>query len=75
MTDEAYHLRPSPLVVISLGLVSGFPLDFLHLVCLGVMRHLVYLWLKGPLSCRLSSGQVDMLSKQRECKEIHSSGI
>lgn len=64
MTDEVHHLGASPLLNTSLGLVSGFPLDFLHLVCLGVMRRLVYLWLKGPLSCRLSSGQVDMLSEQ-----------
>ncbi|KAJ7991280.1 hypothetical protein DPEC_G00000540 [Dallia pectoralis] len=66
MTDEAHHLGSSPLLATSLGLVSGFPLDFMHLVCLGVMRRLVYLWLKGPLSCRLSSGQVNMLSEQLE---------
>lgn len=66
MTDEAHHLGSSPLLATSLGLVSGFPLDFMHLVCLGVMRRLVYLWLKGPLSCRLSSRQVNMLSEQLE---------
>ena len=48
----------------SLGMVSGFPLDYMHLVCLGVMRRILYLWLKGPLACRLSGFQVKMLSKK-----------
>lgn len=65
MSDEGHHLGSSPLLATSLGLVSGFPLDFMHLVCLGVMRHL-HLWLKGPLACRLSSRQVDSLSEDLE---------
>ncbi|KAL2102313.1 hypothetical protein ACEWY4_001481 [Coilia grayii] len=64
--DEGHHLGTSPLLATSLGLVSGFPLDFMHLVCLGVMRRLVYLWLKGPLACRLSSRQVYSLSDDLE---------
>lgn len=64
MSDEGHHLGPSPLVATSLGMVSGFPLDYMHLVCLGVMRRLLYLWLKGPLACRLSGFQVKMLSEK-----------
>ncbi|RXN03277.1 hypothetical protein ROHU_013557 [Labeo rohita] len=63
MADEGHHLGSSPLVDTSLGMVSGFPLDYMHLVCLGVMRRLLYLWLKGPLASRLSGSQVNILSE------------
>ncbi|CAM4487369.1 unnamed protein product [Leuciscus chuanchicus] len=54
-TDSDHHRGISPLEETSLDMVSGFPLDYMHLVCLGVMRRLLHLWLKlGPLTCRLS---------------------
>lgn len=48
MTNEEHHLGPPPLQMTSLGMVSGFPLDYMHLIYL-------MLWLRGPLSCTLSS--------------------
>ncbi|CAM4659262.1 unnamed protein product [Leuciscus chuanchicus] len=46
-------------------MVSGFPLDYMHLVCLGVMRRLLHLWLKlGPLTCRLSGFHINTLSER-----------
>ncbi len=53
MVDNEHHLQQSPLVVLNLGMVSNFPLDYIHLVCLGVVRKLVSLWLAGPLKTRL----------------------
>ena len=38
-------------------MVDAFPLDYMHLCCLGVMRELLWAWLKGPLSCRISQRQ------------------
>jgi len=64
MADEGHHLRYSPLVATSLGMVSGIPLDYMHLVCLGVMRRFLHLWLMGPLACRLSGLQVKILSEK-----------
>ena len=64
MVDEEHHLGPSPLQQTSLGMVSGFPLDYMHLICLGVMRKLFMLWLKGPLTCRLSSQNIAKLSQR-----------
>jgi hypothetical protein len=52
--DEAHHKELSPLAPIQcLGLVSQFPLDYMHLVCLGVMRKLLSLWVSGPNRARL----------------------
>ena len=52
----------TPLVEIEIGLVSQFVLDPMHLVFLGVVRTLLYLWLKGPLSVRLCSVKKTLIS-------------
>ena len=38
LADESHHTGPSPLPGLGLGLVSLFCLDYMHLVCLGIMR-------------------------------------
>ena len=43
-------------------MVSQFPLDYMHLICLGVVRKLIYLWLKGPLPTRMHHNLVRSLS-------------
>ncbi|XDV16329.1 hypothetical protein PO909_016096 [Leuciscus waleckii] len=64
-TDSDHHRGISPLEETSLDMVSGFPLDYMHLVCLGVMRRLLHLWLKlGPLTCRLSGFHINTLSER-----------
>ncbi|XP_063615608.1 uncharacterized protein LOC134788707 [Penaeus indicus] len=57
--DEAHHTGSSPLsgCLIPLGMVSQVPLDYMHLVCLGVMRRLLVLWLKGPKKQRIGGAQ------------------
>ena len=53
MEDEEHHLGPSPLVDTGIRMVSQFPLDYMHLVCLVAVRRLLMLLIKGPLHCRL----------------------
>ena len=60
--DEGHHHGPHPFAGINVGLVSQFPLDYMHLVCLGVVRRLINLWLKGPLKFRLPSHLVGRIS-------------
>ncbi|XP_070179237.1 uncharacterized protein [Littorina saxatilis] len=45
-------------------MVTQFPLDYMHLICLGVMRRLIWLWTKSPLekNIRLSAMSVQRLS-------------
>ncbi|CAN8022764.1 unnamed protein product [Ixodes persulcatus] len=39
-----------------MGLVSQFPYEYMHLMCLGVMRKLLLLWMRGSIpKCRVSS--------------------
>jgi len=53
MSDEDHHVGPSPLISLNFGMVSCFTLDYMHLVCLGVMRRLILAWMRGPLISRL----------------------
>lgn len=64
MRDEDHHLGPSPFRCLPIGMVSQFPMDFMHLVCLGVVKRLIWLWMKGPvaISCRLGAGTVQEIS-------------
>lgn len=42
--------------------VSNFSLDYMHLICLGTVKKLIFLWKKGPYSVRLPSWKVDAIS-------------
>ncbi|XP_056608437.1 uncharacterized protein si:dkey-242h9.3 isoform X1 [Triplophysa dalaica] len=65
MCDEDHHVTKSPLVDADIGMVSCFPHDYMHLVCLGVVRRLLDLWIaSGPLLCRLSSRQMEIISNE-----------
>ena len=66
MEDDEHHKGPSPLEGTSIGMVSQFPLDYMHLVCLGVMRRLLNLWMKGPLRTRIQSKVVNEISTTLE---------
>ena len=50
MVNEEHHIGSSPLKNLSIGMVSQFPLDYMHLVCLGVVKRLIWLWMKGPFA-------------------------
>ena len=58
--DEDHHNGelPSPLTKLNVNMVSQIPLDYMHLVCLGVMRKLATQWMRGPLGTRLPSSSI-----------------
>ena len=64
MQDEERHLGPSPLQRLPIGMVSQFRNDYMHLVCLGVVKRVVWLWIKRPLfnSCRIGAVAVQRIS-------------
>lgn len=63
-TDEYHHKYISPLEALSFGMVSSFPLDYMHLVCLGVMKKMIGYWMSGPLKCRLSGNMIKKINKR-----------
>lgn len=63
--QEDYHVSNINSILLDLphfNIVDSFSLDYMHLTCLGVMRKLVLLWLKGPLLVRLPSSKVKQIS-------------
>ena len=57
-----HQLGVSPLLNVGINCVAGFPLDYMHLVCLGVVKRLLCFLKKGPPECRLSQGQLHEIS-------------
>ena len=53
MTDGDHHIGSPPFGGLSIGMVSQFPLDYMHLVCLSVTQRLILLWMMGQSKNRL----------------------
>lgn len=61
--DDEFHRGFSPLEKVpGFGLVSQVPLDYQHLVCLGIVKKLLILWQTGALNVRLSSKKTKIIS-------------
>jgi len=64
-SDEDYHKRSSILEDISgIGMVSQFPLDYMHLICLGVMKRLISFWLKGKKNIRMTDASIALANSR-----------
>lgn len=68
-TDEDYHNSPDPILletIPGINFLSSFPLDYMHLVCLGVVRTLMYLWLKSKPTAKIFKLPAYMISSLSE---------
>lgn len=45
-----YHHISSILENLNIDMVTQFPLDYMHLVCLGVMKKLITFWIRGKMN-------------------------
>ncbi|XP_066932759.1 uncharacterized protein [Clytia hemisphaerica] len=52
----------SPLLQLGIDCVDQFPLDYMHLVCLGVTKRILMFLMKGPNVCRLSHNLINQIS-------------
>jgi hypothetical protein len=64
---EGHQFGASPLLELDIGLVSGFVLDSMHLVYIGVTRKLINCWktgkgAKNPKAIKLCSRQLEVIS-------------
>lgn len=61
--NPEHHTGISLFEQIPIPMVTTFPLDYMHLVCLGQMKKLLILWLRGSarIRCRLSGEQIKNL--------------
>lgn len=44
-------------------MIIQIPFDYMHAVCLGVMRRLIWFWLRGPFKVKLSPDTIEKLSR------------
>lgn len=57
-----HQLNRSPLLEIVIECIKGFLLDYMHFVCLGVVKRILMFLKQGPGECRLSQQQLNLLS-------------
>ena len=68
MNEKEHQHHPSPLHQY-LPMVTGVPPEYMHLVCLGVMKKLIHYWVKHTvhnLRCNLSAAQISEISEEME---------
>lgn len=58
MLYDNHQRAHSSLIDHNFPCVSGFCLDYMHLVCLGVVKRIIWYLKQGPRDCRLSSRQL-----------------
>ncbi|XP_076660248.1 uncharacterized protein LOC143363564 [Halictus rubicundus] len=66
-SDEDHHKDgQSPLALMPIGMVSQVPFEYMHLVCLGVIKKLLSAWVCGKYSpfSKLSSRQIFTISER-----------
>ncbi|CAG7716895.1 unnamed protein product [Allacma fusca] len=70
--DPNHHTGTSIIETLPIDIVRCIPLDYMHLVCLGVMRKLIILWTRGPAaSFKISSNQQDQISARLNKYALH----
>jgi len=61
---EIHQVQKYPLIDAEISCIKQFPLDYMHLVCLGVVKcNLCYLK-QGPKDCKLSYRQINQISEK-----------
>lgn len=59
-----HHTGSSIFLELKIDLVSQFPLDYLHLVCLGITRKIFRQWVKGRIPHKLRHSDVTLMSNR-----------
>lgn len=71
--QKGHHNASSPFRQLPIDMVKSFPLDYMHSVCLGVMRKLLLTWTRGAHEFRrhkLSASQISEVSlRLLDCKK------
>ena len=61
--NKEHHHDTSVLTQLHVGMVSQFPIDYMHNVCLGIVRKMILVWIRGPLRTRIGWGNVNTISR------------
>lgn len=62
LEDHDFHLGPTPLSQLNgFNFIKNVPYDYMHLICLGVVKKLLELWQKSKMPFHINSSQVSNL--------------
>ncbi|KAL2083764.1 hypothetical protein ACEWY4_021537 [Coilia grayii] len=64
LNDDQHFNGFSPFTLLSVGMVTQFPHDYMHVVCLGVVRKLLYFWMRKPLHTRIGTAVIKEVSAE-----------
>lgn len=66
LKDEDHHKGPSPIIRLPMGMVSQVPVEYMHLICIGVVKKLLTAWVTGKYGkkMKLSGRNQDLISKR-----------
>lgn len=68
-----HHKSTSILESLGIGMVTQVPLDYMHLVCIGVTKRLIQFWVKGAIDIRMTKDKLDIASKHLLSLRVHIS--
>lgn len=63
---DSHQLGKSPLIQYGISCVKGIPLDYMHMIYLGVTRRMLLFLLRGSKKCKLSQHQISLISSSLE---------
>ncbi|XP_067205232.1 uncharacterized protein [Linepithema humile] len=66
MTDYDHHKGISPLSRLPMGMVTQVPVEYMHLVCIGIVKKLLNAWVTGKYGkkTKLSGRNLELTSKR-----------
>lgn len=60
-SNEEYHKGPSPLEHLPIDIISVVSLDYMHVVCLGVVKRLIRFWVNANKMVRIPQEKLNLL--------------
>ncbi|XP_078490295.1 uncharacterized protein LOC144746841 [Ciona intestinalis] len=62
--NKEHHHSTSPFCDLPIDMIQKFPIDYMHQVCLGVMKKLLLTWMRGSKTVRISAVQISEVSNR-----------
>lgn len=61
-----HHHGSSPFCQLPIDMIKAFPVDYMHQVCLGVMKKLLLVWIRGNRNVKHSAEHIQQISDRLE---------
>ncbi|XP_052093558.1 uncharacterized protein LOC127729725 isoform X1 [Mytilus californianus] len=63
-TNPEHHNRDSPFCTLDIDMIAQFPIDYMHQCCLGVMKRLILIWIRGKKEVKMSALHSEQISNR-----------